>query len=59
MRPERIRELQKLLAQSYPEYFILRTSIWGGDLFTYREGFSDEAYFIGIAVNKFEHRIAL
>lgn len=59
MRPERIGELQKLLVHSYPEYFIFRESVWGGEIFCHREGFIEEALFIVMVVNKFEHLIVL
>lgn len=59
MRPERIVELQKLVAQSYPEYYILCKSIWGGNIFSYKESASEEAIIILNAVNKFEHLIEL
>lgn len=59
MRPERIEELQKLLVQSYPEYFIFRESVWGGEIFCCRESFKEEAHFIVMAANKFEHLLEL
>jgi hypothetical protein len=59
MRPERIVELQKLVAQSYPEYYTLYKGILGGNIFFYKESPSEEAIIILKAVDKFEHRIAL
>lgn len=59
MRPERIVELQKLLSQFYPEYYTLYKSIWGGNIFSYKENPSEEAIIVLKAVDKFEHLIAL
>lgn len=59
MRPERIGELQKLLAQSYPKYYISCKNIWGGNSFSYKGSPSEEAIIILKAVDKFEHLIEL
>ena len=60
MRPERIVELQKLLAQFYPEYYTLYKGILGGNIFfSYKESPSEEAIIILKAVDKFEHLVVL